>query len=257
MAAAARSRRLGVGEEQGRAQLGLSSDAQGVLPSQALSRAIELGWIEAGDFRIPASQVQPASVDLRLGEVAYGIRCSFLPDKRPVEVKLKEFVVDEIDIRRDGAVLETNRPYLIPLIEELSLPVDVRGKANPKSSTGRLDVFTRVITDHSYRFDEIQAGYQGRLYLEVVPLSFMVRVKQGLALNQLRLAVGQSRLSDDDIHKLHEEEGVLFRDGVALGQNEVATADGLFLSLDLRGDADGRVGYRARDFVPPLEMGRT
>src|SRR5436309_9089450 len=230
-----------------RSDLGLAEDARGVLPSQALEQAVALGMIDAGDFKVPASSIQPASVDLRLGEVAYRIRCSFLPDRRPVELKLKEFVVDELDLRRDGAVLETNRPYLIPLIEELSLPADVRGKANPKSSTGRLDVFTRVITDHSYRFDEIQAGYQGRLYLEVVPLSFMVRVKQGLALNQLRLAVGQSRLSDDDIHALHEEEGVLFRDGVALGQNEVATADGLFLSLDLKGDKTGRVGYRARD----------
>src|SRR5205823_6355436 len=203
----------------------------------------------------PASQVQPASVDLRLGEVAYRIRCSFLPDKRPVEVKLKEFVVDELDLRRDGAVLETNRPYLIPLIEELSLPSDVRGKANPKSSTGRLDVFTRVITDHSYRFDEIQAGYQGRLYLEVVPLSFMVRVKQGLALNQLRLAVGQSRLTDGDLHTLHASDPLLYREGAPLPEDEFATAEGLFLSLDLVGDHDGRVGYRAKDYVPPLEMG--
>src|SRR6266571_2678295 len=230
-------------EETGQARLGLPDGVHGVLPRQSLARAVELGIIDAGEFKIQPSSIQPASIDLRLGEVAWRIGSSFLPDKRPVEVKLKEFVVDELDLRRDGAVLETNRPYLIPLIEELSLPGDVRGKANPKSSTGRLDVFTRVITDHSYRFDEIQAGYQGRLYLEVVPLSFMVRVKQGLALNQLRLAVGQSRLSDDDIHALHEEEGVLFRDGVALEQNEVATADGLFLSLDLKGDKTGRVGY--------------
>src|SRR5205814_838441 len=132
---------------------------------------------------------------------------------------------DELDLRRDGAVLETNRPYLIPLIEELSLPADVRGKANPKSSTGRLDVFTRVITDHSYRFDEIQAGYQGRLYLEVVPLSFMVRVKQGLALNQLRLAVGQSRLNDLDIHHLHATDPLLYRENEPLPANESATAD--------------------------------
>jgi dCTP deaminase len=233
----------------------LPADAQGVLPSQALSKAIELGWIDAGDYRIPREQIQPASVDLRLGEVAWRIRSSFLPDKRPVEVKLKEFVVDEIDLRRDGAVLETNRPYLIPLIEELSLPGDVRGKANPKSSTGRLDVFTRVITDHSYRFDEIQAGYRGRLYLEVVPLSFMVRVKQGLALNQLRLRVGEARLSDADIRELHSRDPLLYRDNEPLSDREFATADGLFLSLDLRGDASGRVGYRAKDYVPPLEMG--
>src|SRR5438477_6985991 len=205
-----------------RSHLGVPGDAEGVLPSQMLERAVQLGFIDAGDYKIAAAAIQPASVDLRLGEVAYRIRCSFLPDKRPVEVKLKEFVVDELDLRRDGAVLETNRPYLIPLLEELALPGDVRGKANPKSSTGRLDVFTRVITDHSYRFDEIQAGYQGRLYLEVVPLSFMVRVKQGLALNQLRLAVGQSRLTDEDIRELHSNDPLLYRENEPMPADEFA-----------------------------------
>src|SRR5207247_5168202 len=125
-----------VGEEQGRAQLGLPSDAQGVLPSQALEKAVELGWIEAGDYRIPPSQIQPASVDLRLGEVAYRIRCSFLPDKRPVELKLKEFVVDELDLRRDGAVLVTNRPSLIPCSDRLHRPTTSRGRATPRSRRG-------------------------------------------------------------------------------------------------------------------------
>ncbi|MDP9301557.1 MAG: 2'-deoxycytidine 5'-triphosphate deaminase, partial [Actinomycetota bacterium] len=159
--------------------------------------------------------------------------------------------------RRDGAVLETNRPYLIPLIEELQLPPDLKGKTNPKSSTGRLDVFTRVISDNSFRFDEIRPGYRGRLYLEVVPLSFTVRVKQGLALNQLRLSIGPSRLTDEEIHALHREEPLLYRGDHAVPEQDLVTADGLFLSLDLRGDAMGRVGYRARDFVPPLEMSRT
>ena len=120
--------------------------------------------IDAREYKIPSSNIQPASVDLRLGEVAYRVRSSFLPDSRPVELKLKDFLVDELDLRRDGAVLETNRPYVVPLIEQLDLPPDVRGKANPKSSTGRLDVFTRVITDQSYRFDEIEPGYRGMLY---------------------------------------------------------------------------------------------
>jgi dCTP deaminase len=154
-------------------------------------------------------------------------------------------------------VLETNRPYLIPLIEELELPPDLRGRTNPKSSTGRLDVFTRVITDESFRFDEIRPGYRGRLYLEVVPLSFTVRVKQGLALNQLRLSIGPSKLTDEDIHALHREQPLLYREERAVPEEDVATADGLFLSLDLRGDATGRVGYRAKDFAPALEMART
>ena len=238
------------------AQLGLPDQAEGVLPSQSLTRAVELGMVDAGEYKILPSSIQPASIDLRLGKTAYRIRCSFLPDSRPVDVKLKEFIVDELDLRDDGAVLETNRPYLIPLLEELDLPREVRGKANPKSSTGRLDVFTRVITDQSFRFDEIQPGYRGRLYLEVVPLSFTVRVKQGLALNQLRLSIGSARLTDGEIEELHRNQPLLYREGRPVPQEALATANGLFLGLDLRGDATGRVGYRAKDFAPAIEMSR-
>jgi dCTP deaminase len=241
----------------GRARLGLPEGGEGVVPSQALERAIDDGIIDAGESRIAPESIQPASIDLRLGDVAYRIRSSFLPDKRPVEVKLKDFVIDEIDIRHDGAVLETNRPYLIPLIEELNLPEDIRGRTNPKSSTGRLDVFTRVISDQSFRFDEIAAGYRGRLFLEVVPLSFTVKVKQGLALNQLRLSVGRSALNDEEIHRLHRKDPVLFREEKAVDESEVATANGLFLGLDLRGDSSGQVGYRAKSFAPVIEMART
>jgi dCTP deaminase len=240
-----------------RRALGLSSSARGVLPSQALERAVDAGIIEAEDFKIPPSNIQPASLDLRLGETAYRIRASFLPDRRPVEVKLKEFVEDELDIIREGKVLEPNTPYLIPLIERLHLPADVRGRANPKSSTGRLDVFTRVITDESYRFDEIRPGYSGPLYLEVVPLSFTVRVKHKLALNQLRLSLGESALDDKELRDLHAKEQLLFRDGRALPDAEFATANGLFLSLDLKGDVSGRVGYRARRHSSVIDMDRT
>ena len=243
-------------EESGGGRLGLPPHAQGVLPSQSLRKAVDLGMVDAGEYKVPPANVQPASLDLRLGPVAYRIRSSFLPDSRPVEVKVKEFLVDELDLRDDGAVLETNRPYLVPLVEQLALPPDVRGKANPKSSTGRLDVFTRVITDQSFRFDEIQPGYHGRLYLEVVPLSFTVRVKELLSLNQLRLSIGRARLTDDEIHDLHRGEPLLYRSGRPVPDAEVATSDGLFLSLDLRGDASGRVGYRAKDFTPPVEMAR-
>jgi dCTP deaminase len=237
--------------------LGLPDDAQGVLPSQALERAVEVGIIEADDFKIPPSNIQPASIDLRLGETAYRIRSSFLPDRRPVEVKLKEFVEDELDIIREGKVLEPNTPYLIPLIERLHLPTDVRGKANPKSSTGRLDVFTRVITDESYRFDEIRPGYSGRLYLEVVPLSFTVRVKHKLALNQLRLSVGKSALTDEELRGVHHDVPLVFRDRRPLPDQDFVTANGLFLSLDLRGDAAGRVGYRAKKYSSVIDIDRT
>src|SRR5438309_7420171 len=119
------------------AMLSLPAGAEGVLPSQHLAAAIDSGAIDAGNFKIPAENIQPASLDLRLGEVAYRIRCSFLPDRHPVEARLKDLVIDELDLRREGAVLETNRPYLVPLKERLALPANLRGKANPKSSTGR------------------------------------------------------------------------------------------------------------------------
>ena len=242
---------------QGSAAEAVAGGPPGVLPSQLLRRAIAAGWITAGDFVIPDDSVQPASLDLRLGEVAYRIRCSFLPDRDRVERKVKDYILDELDLRRDGAVLETNRPYLIPLVERLALPPDLRGRTNPKSSTGRVDVFTRVITDESYRFDEIAAGYHGGLYLEVVPLSFTVRVRQGLALNQLRLVHGRASLSDDELRDLQRERPVLFRSGAPVPEGDFATANGLFLSLDLRGNVEGQVGHRARAYAPLLELSQT
>lgn len=232
----------------------LPPGAQGVLPSQYLERAIAAGWVGATYEKVRTESVQPASLDLRLGERAYRVRCSFLPDDDTVDNKMADLVVDELDLRDEGAVLETNRPYLIPLIEELALPAGVRARTNPKSSTGRLDVFTRVITDHSYRFDEIDDGYHGRLWLEVVPLSFTVRVKHRLALNQLRLISGRAALTDEDLHERHAREPFLFRGEEPVPDAELATADGLFLSLDLQGDQTGRVGYRAKGNAPLLDM---
>jgi dCTP deaminase len=228
----------------------------GVLPSQLLLEAVAAGVIDASGFKIPPENVQPASLDLRLGEVAYRIRCSFLPDKQTVERKVKDYIIDELDLHKEGVVLETNRPYLIPLKERLALPDDVRGKANPKSSTGRLDVFTRVITDESYRFDEIALGYEGPLYLEVVPLSFAIRVREDLTLNQLRLSVGRPELGDDGVREAHREHPLLFKNGEPVPDADLALANGMFLSLDLRGDSTGRVGYRARDNSPLLDMTR-
>ncbi len=237
--------------------LELPDDREGVLPNQYLEAAIADGVIHAGGFRIPRENVQPASLDLRLGETAFRIQCSFLPANDTVERRVKDFVIDEIDLHREGAVLETNRPYLIPLKEQLALPPNVRGKANPKSSTGRADVFTRVITDNSSRFDEIAAGYRGALYLEVVPLSFPVRVREDLSLNQLRLAVGRSELTDPEVRKYHEADPILFVHGRPLPASELALANGLFLGLNLRGDQTGRVGYRARESAPLLDMTKT
>jgi dCTP deaminase len=234
--------------------LSITEGAEGVLASQHLVEAIGDEVIDAGAFKIPATSVQPASLDLRLDEVAYRIRCSFLPGRHRVEDKLKDFVIDELDLHGKGSVLETNRPYLIPLKERLRLPAGVRGKANPKSSTGRLDVFTRIITDHSHRFDEIAPGYTGRLYLEVVPLSFPIRVREDLTLNQLRLAVGRTQLSDDELRQVHRRSPLLYNQGQPVDPDRLAVSDGLFLSLDLHGDARRRVGYRAKDNAALLDM---
>lgn len=236
--------------------LDLPSDKAGVLPNQFLDAAVAAGVIDAGGFKIPAENIQPASLDLRLGEVAYRIRCSFLPASQTVERRLKDVIIDELNLHAEGAVLETNRPYLIPLKERLALPEHVRGKANPKSSTGRADVFTRVITDNSSRFDEIAAGYEGALYLEVVPLSFPVRVREDLSLNQLRLSTGRTELVDQEIREFHETQPLLFSKGLTVPGAHMALSRGLFLGLDLRGDADGRVGYRARGSAPLLDMTR-
>ena len=232
----------------------LPHDARGVLPSQLIAEAVQLGYVDAGSYKIPAESIQPASLDLRLGERAYRLRCSFLPDTEAVDLKMKPLVIDELDLRDDGAVLEPNRPYLIPLMESLDLPPWLRAKANPKSSTGRLDVFTRVITDRSYRFDEVRAGYTGPLYLEVVPLSFAVKVRQGLSLNQLRLVVGRAALTDEELLEEHERAPLLYRGGDGVPIDQMATADGMFLSLDLRGNARREVGYRAKQNTPRISM---
>ena len=230
---------------------------EGVFPSQALSEAIAAEWVTSGDYRIRPEAIQPASIDLRLGDFAWALRCSFLPDvDSTVEEKIEGLAFQKVDLR-DGAVLERDRPYLVPLIEELALPDDVRAKANPKSSTGRLDVFTRVLTDRHHRFDEIRAGYQGKLYLEVVPRSFAIQVRTGLSLNQLRLARGDVRLGDEEIRRMQGgEQPLLYLDSQALPESQLSVADGLFLSVDLSGPDDRIVGYRAKKNSLPVDLSK-
>jgi dCTP deaminase len=236
-----------------RAPAGLGPST-GVLPAQLLRKAVEREWLVADPWRIPAESVQPASLDLRLGEHAWALRCSFLPDSEStVEQKIGDLAFERIDLR-DGATLERDRPYLVPLIEELRLPEEIRAKANPKSSTGRLDVFTRVLTDRNNRFDEIAAGYHGRLYLEVVPRTFAIRVKTGLALNQVRLMSGDARLRDEQIFALHSEHPLLYLDSAPVQESQLSLAGGLFLSLDVSGSTESIVGYRAKKNSLPIDL---
>jgi dCTP deaminase len=236
------------GEESGR--------RPGVFPAQALRQAITDDWITSDLYRIPPASVQPASLDLRLSEHAWALRCSFLPDtESKVEDKIADLAFQRIDLR-DGAALERDRPYLVPLIEELALPDGIRAKANPKSSTGRLDVFTRVITDGNPSFDEIPYGYRGKLYLEIVPRSYAIHVRSGLALNQLRLFTGDARLRDEEVRAVHDEFPLLYLDSHALRGHELMVSDGLFMSVDLSGPPDRIVGYRAKKNSLPIDLSR-
>ena len=161
----------------------------GVLPRQTLLEAERLGVLTTSAVEIPESGFQPASLDLLLGPTAYRIGSSFLPGAQTVKERLGDLQIDKgIDIR-SGGILEPKRPYLIPLMEGLHLPRNVRAFTNPKSSTGRVDIFTRVVTDNSHRFDDIAPGYEGALWLEVFSRSFLVKVHAGMALNQLRFTV--------------------------------------------------------------------
>ena len=172
-----------------------SSRKNGILPDRYLKRLIQDGQITS-KFPIQDGQIQPASLDLRLGDKAYRLRSSFHPERSDVHTRLNvldlyesDLVMYAIDLTQ-GGILEKGHVYLVPLLESLALPKRIRGRANPKSSTGRLDIFTRMITDLNVGFDEVRLGYHGPLYLEIVPLSFTIRVQTGLALNQLRLVEG-------------------------------------------------------------------
>ncbi len=228
-----------------------SSQGKGVLPRQDLRALVADGSISSS-AGVPERNIQPASIDLTLGDVAYRLRCSFLPGTSPVRDKLREYGMGELDLTDDGAVLEQNRPYLIPLRERLRLPAGIRGRTNPRSSTGRLDVFTRVITDQGAHFDEVRDGYEGELFLEVVPMSFTVKVRSGITLNQLRLMSGIARISDSELLELSERDPIIYPGASSEPGDRAVVSDGLFLSVDLAGRSF--VGYRAKKSTGLLDL---
>lgn len=232
---------------------------RGVLSNQHVSTLIDAGVVVSSDgSAVPSANVQPASLDLRLGSVAYPLQCSFLPGRDRVEKRMEKLILRHaVDISGEGGFLERNRPYLIPLKERLTLPADMRAKANPKSSTGRADVFTRVITDHSYFFDEVAPGYRGTLYLEVVPLSFSVWVKEDLTLNQLRFFLGHPELSDAEVVDMHEQIPLLYEDGMPTVPERLVVSNGLLLGVNLQSsDVYTKQGYMARSAPPLLDLTR-
>ncbi|PZC48007.1 MAG: dCTP deaminase [Chloroflexi bacterium] len=233
--------------------------AEGVLPDSLLREALRQGWITADDDILP--NVQPASLDLRLGSVAYRLRSSFLPRNRTVNKALTDYQLGPAIPLVDGAVLEKDRPYLIPLKESLRLPHEVLARANPKSSTGRLDIFTRIVVDNGSGFDEIPAGYAGPLYIEVVSRSFTIQVAEGLSLNQIRLVHGKSSgLSDEDLKRQHAQSPLLYQYEIG-GKNPrpleaLPVSDGVFLAVDLSGDTEKIVGYRAKKNSQLLDLSK-
>jgi dCTP deaminase len=219
----------------------------GILPSHVLRRLIRARREVLATEEVTEEQIQPASLDLRLGASAYRIRASFLPGRDyRIADKLAEMAIHEIDLKA-GAVLETGCVYLVPLLERLELSFRVSGVANPKSSTGRLDVFTRLITDHAQAFDRVEEGYHGPLYAEISPRTFPILVRKGSRLNQLRLRHGSPQFTDTQLKRLHEEVGLV--DGPA------DIEGGLALSVDLRGEALTRqVGWRARRHAGVIDV---
>ncbi|MBI4401014.1 MAG: 2'-deoxycytidine 5'-triphosphate deaminase [Nitrospirae bacterium] len=229
----------------------------GILPYQRLTQLLADRVIRA-EAPIEDRQIQPASLDLRLGTKAYRLLSSFLPERSEIRSKLdvldfyqSDLVMYEMDLT-GGAILEKGHVYLVPLLESLRLPKSLRARTNPKSTTGRLDVFTRVITDLNVGFDEIRAGYSGPLYLEIVPRSFAIKVKTGQSLNQLRLIRGSATVSDAGIRSLHRTSPLLYHNVAEerpVPQRELRTDRGLFLRIDLQGSDKGHgtvVGYRAK-----------
>jgi dCTP deaminase len=232
----------------------------GLLPREKIELMARRKMIQA-EGEIESEQFQPASLDLRLGARAYRVRASFLPGKdysvgeRFDALKSAD---DEINIDGNGGVLERGCVYVIPLIEHLNLPDSISAIANPKSSTGRLDIFTRLITDKSDVFDRVARGYEGRLYAEVSPRSFSVRVRKGSKLNQIRFRRLNSQqlertdfsIEEKDLRERHEKMPLVDRD-LELRRN------GLVLRVGLSAEpVDGVIGYKAQKHADILDVDR-
>ena len=224
----------------------------GVLPSQWIRRALADGTLTA--LRpVEPTQVQPNSVDLRIGRAGTRVQCSFLPGREGVEGRLRRFGIYPVDAGPDGVVLERNAVYLFPLLESIKLPPGVRARANPKSSTGRLDIFCRLVTEHGTSFDDIPEGFAGGLYLEVVPRSFPIRVREGDSLAQLRFVMGDPTLDDAETRALMAREPIIVApDDLRLGRTGLRIDNGVFMSVNL--SAEGTVGYRAKRNTGAIDL---
>jgi dCTP deaminase len=227
-----------------------SARTAGILPAQDIRALVGAREIAAGEA-IGEDQIQPASLDLRLGDVAYRVRASFLPGPGvAVMDRIGAFGMHRFELG-DGAVLERGCVYIVPLLESLHLRSRIAGLANPKSSTGRLDVFTRLITDGAAVFDQVAPGYRGPLFVEISPRTFSIVVRRGMRLNQLRLHRGGRTASDTAMRRLHREVPL-----VNAGENEADIDEGVAVTVELQGAAAGPIGYRARRHAELIDLGK-
>ena len=218
---------------------------QGVLSAEEITGLVAAGAITS-DAPLAAGQVQPASLDLRLGARAWRVRASFLAGGgRPVAERLEALRMHELDLSR-GAVLEKACVYVVELMEGLALPDGLTAVTNAKSSTGRLDLLTRAITDGGTEFDRIAPGYRGPLYAEICPRSFSVLVRPGMRLNQIRFRRGSARLNDVELAELHQK--------TPLVTGTAHIDDGLGFSVDLKPQGTDLVGFRAKPHTGVIDL---
>ncbi|MDO9416344.1 2'-deoxycytidine 5'-triphosphate deaminase [Pararhizobium sp.] len=222
----------------------------GILADDAIAGLFASGRLKS-EAALDDDQIQPASLDLRLGGKAFRVRASFLPGpSHLVSDKLDRLKLHVIDLS-EGAVLETGCVYIVPLMESLDLPAELAASANPKSSTGRLDIFTRVITDYAQEFDKVPTGYRGPLYLEISPRTFPIVVRRGSRLSQIRFRKGNSLLNDADVLALH------MSDMLVASETPNISGGGIALSIDLKGTGkDGLIGYRGKHHTSVVDVDR-
>jgi len=222
----------------------------GVLPYQAIHAMIRAREVVAAP-EIEPQQIQPASMDLRLGHHAYRVRASFLPGPDAgVMEKVKAMGGYPLDLA-DGAVLERGCVYVVPLLESVRLGGGVMGLANPKSSTGRLDVLTRLITDRGTAFDRVERGYEGPLYLEVAPQTFSIVARRGSRLNQLRFLRGNPIIAASELHRLYDSGQLVRSDGPRQPMQDNLVP----VTIDLKGAGpESVIGYRAKKHTDKIDV---
>jgi len=231
----------------------VSPRTTGILPAQTIRELIAGGRLEASQ-EFTEEQIQPASIDLRLGEVAYRVRASFLPGPDcTVQDKVAALLINRVDLT-GGFVFEPGCVYIVPLMEELRLPKNVEARANPKSTTGRLDIFTRLITNHGVEFERVRPGYRGKLYAEIVSRTFTIRVRTGMKLNQLRFIRGNPPSHDGPLAELDERENLVYEDEEGPVKAKIDKGLRISVRLNAEGGSD-LVAFRAKRHAPVIDLG--